>query len=249
MVVADAVPAGVGGVAVSAAEGGATCAVRGSDVTCSLAALAPGGRFRLDVTGVLDAGFEGTSLTNSATVGSAAADPDPADNQASSSTLVANAADLSVTKTGPATLTAGRDVSWQVAVRNDGPSTAREVVLTDPVPEGVEQGARRADRGRLHGGRPGRQLRRRGRGRRGRATVDRQRRRRPGLRGRRAGQHGDGSSATADPMPENAHQHPVSSTVSRSADVSVTKTVGAVVAGEDATFTLTVAQRRALDGP
>ncbi|HEU4912768.1 MAG TPA: hypothetical protein VFV76_12800 [Actinomycetes bacterium] len=47
-----------------------------------------------------------------------------------------NAADLHLSKTGPATAVAGRSVTYQVSVRNDGPATALPM-LTDTVPPGA----------------------------------------------------------------------------------------------------------------
>lgn len=48
--------------------------------------------------------------------------------------VVAEAADLRVTKTGPATVLAGSDVGYTVTVTNNGPSAARSVSLADPLP-------------------------------------------------------------------------------------------------------------------
>lgn len=46
-------------------------------------------------------------------------------------------ADLAVTKTGPATVIAGSDITYSVTVTNGGPSDAQGVTLTDVVPTGT----------------------------------------------------------------------------------------------------------------
>lgn len=43
---------------------------------------------------------------------------------------------LAIDKTGPGTATIGSDVTYEIVVRNVGSSIARDVVVTDPVPEG-----------------------------------------------------------------------------------------------------------------
>ena len=49
----------------------------------------------------------------------------------------AECADLSITKTGPASVTAGGAVAYQLAVANNGPSAAANVSVTDTLPAGV----------------------------------------------------------------------------------------------------------------
>ncbi|HEY8183201.1 MAG TPA: hypothetical protein VII32_13255, partial [Thermoanaerobaculia bacterium] len=45
--------------------------------------------------------------------------------------------DLSVTKTGPATTTAGSNITYNISVTNNGPSDASNVSLSDPTPTGL----------------------------------------------------------------------------------------------------------------
>ncbi|MBX3286265.1 MAG: DUF11 domain-containing protein, partial [Actinobacteria bacterium] len=49
----------------------------------------------------------------------------------------AQCADLSVTKSGPASVTAGGAIAYQLAVSNNGPSAASTVSVTDTLPPGV----------------------------------------------------------------------------------------------------------------
>lgn len=44
---------------------------------------------------------------------------------------------LAITKTGPETAQVGGEISYSVTVKNTGSSTAKNVVVTDPIPEGL----------------------------------------------------------------------------------------------------------------
>ena len=55
--------------------------------------------------------------------------------QTTTSTLTS--ADLEVTKTGPESVVPGAPISWTVTVSNLGPSDARALSVTDPVPSAV----------------------------------------------------------------------------------------------------------------
>lgn len=74
----------------------------------------------------LRADSEGT-IVNCATVS--------ADPRVCASTFVGKPV-LAIDKTGPGTATIGSDVTYEIVVRNVGSSIARDVVVTDPVPEG-----------------------------------------------------------------------------------------------------------------
>jgi uncharacterized repeat protein (TIGR01451 family) len=51
--------------------------------------------------------------------------------------VIRTSADLAVTNSGPTTATAGSNVAYTIKVRNNGPNTASNVVLSDPLPAGV----------------------------------------------------------------------------------------------------------------
>lgn len=110
----------------------------GSGVTCSrLSALASGGN-----AGVLEisaiAPDEPGTVENCATVYATEADPNQYNNNDCHITEVLANADLSVSKTSsePVVL-AGEPYSYTITISNDGPSTAEDVVVTDPLPAGV----------------------------------------------------------------------------------------------------------------
>lgn len=129
--VADTLPAGVSLTAMKPSQG--TCA--GS--TCALGDLAAGESATISVTGTVDHGVPEAMLTNTATVSSDTPDADTSNNTVEVDTKPHAAADLSVSKTGPATATAGSTVSWAVRVTNAGPSDAHDVSLTDTLPAQV----------------------------------------------------------------------------------------------------------------
>ncbi len=138
---ADALPAGLTATSVTPSRG--TCAL-GQTVSCDLGDLpgpdASGGATSATVTIVADVAPDAAvgALTNTATATSATADPDPADNAATATSTVSALADVSITKTAaPVQPAAGADVTFTMVVTNAGPSTARDVVLTDPPPPGL----------------------------------------------------------------------------------------------------------------
>ncbi|HUR79150.1 MAG TPA: DUF11 domain-containing protein [Thermoanaerobaculia bacterium] len=85
---------------------------------------------------VLRAG-DTTSITNVVTAATASFDTDTSDNASGITTSITPQADLAVTKNGASALTAGNNITYTVAVTNNGPSTAQNVVLTDTLPAGT----------------------------------------------------------------------------------------------------------------
>jgi uncharacterized repeat protein (TIGR01451 family) len=87
-------------------------------------------------------------LVNVATVTATTGDPRPENNtaevashvidRASVTTTVISSADLAIVKTAPAApVEPGSSFTFAIAVTNEGPSTATDVVVTDPLPAGV----------------------------------------------------------------------------------------------------------------
>ena len=138
--ISDALPPGTTFVSESQISGSDNFACTGTaTITCTLANF-PGGNtdtfaivFKVSptVTG-------GTTLTNTATVSSSTPDPDMANNSFSAaSTVGAASADLAITKSGPAAVAAGLNVTYTITVTNNGPSDAPSVMVTDPTPAGT----------------------------------------------------------------------------------------------------------------
>lgn len=141
--VTDTVPATVTGVTATSTTPGATCAAStGNAVDCRVATLADGDDLRVVVSGTVAPGTAPGSLANTAEVAAATPrDPSTANNRATATGTVVASADLSVDKSGPATVTAGEQLTWTLDVDNLGPSTVRAgtsgAVVTDTLPAGV----------------------------------------------------------------------------------------------------------------
>ncbi|HET7801379.1 MAG TPA: hypothetical protein VFL38_13235 [Humibacillus xanthopallidus] len=141
VVVRDVLPAAVTVVSVTASTGSCTSGVPGDSsqpTTCLFGNVASGASPTMTVVATIDPGFTG-SMHNDAVVSSTTADPDTGNNSATVSTTVAAAADLSVTSVdSPDPVLAGRPLTYTLTVRNNGPSTAKDVSLVDVLPGAVD---------------------------------------------------------------------------------------------------------------
>jgi uncharacterized repeat protein (TIGR01451 family) len=111
----------------------------GGVVTCQLgdlAAASPSQTGRATLTVEVSA-TEDVDINDIATANSPTPDPDTSNNRAEESISVMAVSDLSVTKTGPATATAGTDITYALSLKNWGPSTAQGVVVEDILSTGV----------------------------------------------------------------------------------------------------------------
>ena len=107
-------------------------------VSCTLATLPAGATATLILLYNVSASLpSGTTITNTASVSAATADPAPGNNSQSTSATVTTSADLSVTKSGPATTLSNANMTYVVNVANAGPSNALSVTLTDTLPAGM----------------------------------------------------------------------------------------------------------------
>jgi uncharacterized repeat protein (TIGR01451 family) len=135
VVVDDDIPAAVA----DTTEIDPACTLAGSHLRCALGTMAPNAvrvlRFRTLLRTDLD---RGSSVRNCATAGSSYPDSNPADNTGCDETEVDTRADLVTTKTASRRrANGGEALSYTLTVRNLGPSDARAVVLSDPVPADV----------------------------------------------------------------------------------------------------------------
>ncbi len=108
------------------------CIYNAGTVTCSLAYLDvfDTASFTITVTVNPDV-WPGTSLHNSAVVTADEFDPDLNNNEANADTSVLAESNLTLVKTGPATVVAGTEMTYQIVVTNEGPSDARDVTILD----------------------------------------------------------------------------------------------------------------------
>jgi uncharacterized repeat protein (TIGR01451 family) len=81
----------------------------------------------------------GTILTNTATLGSATADPNGANNSSTATTTVgAGSADLLISKTdSPDPVAPGSNIAYQLTLSNNGPSNAASATFSDTLPAGT----------------------------------------------------------------------------------------------------------------
>ena len=131
VVVSDTLPSALQNVIASASSG--ACSIAGSLLTCTVARLPVGGQAFIAIQGTVARSASGT-LVNTARVTSAA---DPTGVSSTASTTVVTSADLELVKRGPATAQPGATVVYTLTLRNLGPSTAADVVLTDTLPAGL----------------------------------------------------------------------------------------------------------------
>ncbi len=145
-VVRDVVPYGVAVSSATVAGGGGSCTLGtsgdpGNPLTCGLDSIPVGGVRTITIVGTVSPSVRaGQSLANSVWVYSDDIDPNNANNYAASWTLVLGSVDLSLSKSaqGPFPWLAGELRSYQYFIANAGPSVARDVVLTDPLPAQLE---------------------------------------------------------------------------------------------------------------
>ncbi|MEU5980120.1 hypothetical protein [Streptomyces sp. NPDC047315] len=115
------------------------CSVTGQTLTCEGGALAVGDSATVTLTGT--AAANATRIVNPVTVEGNEPDPTPDNNEDTVTTTLERRVDLAVTKTGPATVAAGGDVSYTITVTNNGPSDSTGWGLNDPIPAGLENAA------------------------------------------------------------------------------------------------------------
>lgn len=135
--VSDTFPTGVTNATWTATYtgGGSGGPASGSGDIAAAINLANGGRATFVVTATPDETIDAlTTLSNRATVTPPAGvpDPNPADNESTTTAVSSPVTDLSVTKTdGQATYVPGAPVTYTIVVTNNGPSFARQASVID----------------------------------------------------------------------------------------------------------------------
>jgi uncharacterized repeat protein (TIGR01451 family)/LPXTG-motif cell wall-anchored protein len=129
--VSDPAPAGVDPATLTLASTAGTC----SGPSCALGDIAANATVTVTVSAAVDASTT-APVSNSATVGSATSDPDPASNTASTTTPVTTAAHLVTVKSASVPFVAGQPGTWTITVTNLGPSDAQATTVTDHPPAG-----------------------------------------------------------------------------------------------------------------
>jgi uncharacterized repeat protein (TIGR01451 family) len=129
----DTLPAGTSFVSLTQNTGPTFTCTTGATVTCSIATLNSGATASFTLT-VLISPAQSSALTNTANVTTTTTDNTPGNNSSTTLTPVNRLADMSVNKTGPATVAAGSNITYTIAVHNNGPSNADFTAMTDVLP-------------------------------------------------------------------------------------------------------------------
>jgi uncharacterized repeat protein (TIGR01451 family) len=110
----------------------------GTPYPCSLGTLNAGQTVTITSTYTVPGNYSGASISNTASVSSPTVnDPNLIDNSSTATTTVSQTADLSISKSGPASTGLGSNVSYTITVTNLGPSSAPSPVVSDPTPPGL----------------------------------------------------------------------------------------------------------------
>ncbi|HLY27384.1 MAG TPA: choice-of-anchor Q domain-containing protein, partial [Aggregatilineales bacterium] len=120
------------------AVNGATCpAASGTDTSGNFItgqfSLPLGGTATFTLAGTVASGVS-SAISNIATVASTATSDSNMANNTATATSSAASADLAVTKSGPGSVLAGSNITYTIAISNNGPDTAQSVSLTDTLP-------------------------------------------------------------------------------------------------------------------
>ena len=131
----DVFPASLQSVSWTCSASGGSCPPSGNTNIAHTVSLDVGGTLTYSISATLAPDASGT-LINTATVAPPAGvtDPGPTANSDQASTTVGVEADLSITKTGSGSATAGGSLSYQIVVTNGGPSDVAGATVNDTFP-------------------------------------------------------------------------------------------------------------------
>ncbi|MFN8454391.1 MAG: DUF11 domain-containing protein [Anaerolineae bacterium] len=105
-----------------------------TSITCNLGSLTSSNRATVTIVMNVSPAMTST-LTNTATVGSATTDSTSGNNSDTESTSITPEADLVISKSdNPEPVIAGQTLTYTIALTNNGPSYAQNVVVTDTLP-------------------------------------------------------------------------------------------------------------------
>src|SRR5262249_1795586 len=106
----------------------------GTTVTCTAATFPAGSATFEIVVHVASSVASSTVISNTVNATQSTTDPQGNNNSATANTTVDTSADVSTTKSGPAAVAPGTDISYTVTVSNAGPSDAANTQLSDVMP-------------------------------------------------------------------------------------------------------------------
>jgi uncharacterized repeat protein (TIGR01451 family)/fimbrial isopeptide formation D2 family protein len=130
VIVADTTPAGL---VFTSNAGDCTTAF-----PCALGTVPAGASRTITATFAVPANYVGAGpILNTAAVTTDTADTDPGNNSSQASTTLTRDADVSITKAGPALVSAGHLIVYTLTITNNGPSDAAGVLVSDMTPPGL----------------------------------------------------------------------------------------------------------------
>ena len=146
VVLTDTLPANVTVDSVVPSQG--SCTLASGELTCNLGTIADSANATVIITVTPSGAAGGTIITNVASVASGLTDPVSSNDSVGQNTTVDAQADLQVTKTDtPDPVPVGDTLTYSLVVTNNGPSSAKDVVLTDTLPANVTYGSATASQG------------------------------------------------------------------------------------------------------
>ena len=129
--VVDTLPTGITFVSASPAPS----SVSGQTLTWNIGTLADAQSGQITLVLQSDANTaNNTTVVNQSQISIPTSDRDTTNNRSDAPTLIVTRSDLSVVKTAPSRVSAGDAVQYTLSYRNNGPSVARSVTLTDQLP-------------------------------------------------------------------------------------------------------------------
>lgn len=136
--ISDTLPTGGTYASFSSSTGSWSCSVNAGTVTCDLSgALASGASAEVDLNVDIASGVVG-NIANTAAVTSTTTDPNPDNNTDTDNSLFTAKADLQIVKSHTGDGVAGENISFTLAVKNNGPSDAESsIVVNDVLPDGL----------------------------------------------------------------------------------------------------------------
>ena len=140
IVLTNTLPAGAGFVSASYLAGQAECVPELGRLVCTIAALPAGGQVALNLalTAPVNASH-GAALVNVAEVRAASVDNEPANNRSARIIPVVASADLEALAFDiPGQVQAGGELVYVLFARNHGPTAARQAMLFNDLPPGVQ---------------------------------------------------------------------------------------------------------------
>ncbi|MCW2924130.1 MAG: hypothetical protein JWM98_1534 [Thermoleophilia bacterium] len=133
--VSDTLPAGLTLQSVVAGAGTSCVASTPTSISCTVTSIASGAT--ATITASVATGQAG-SISTTVSVAGSETDTVPGNNAATASTVVNPSADLAISVAdAPDPVLLGRTIVYTLSYRNNGPSTATNVVVTDTLPAGV----------------------------------------------------------------------------------------------------------------